>query len=192
MFSLGDTAERRRPEPLGSSSMLPMIPETVFSETPGPDSGDRPDPLVANGIDEPGLGWVSRRSQPTSPRSARPCRAQRRRLRRHAGRHAAADLVKRLVLLSGGFTKSGEAMPPGPGACCRRNPACRKPALRTRRPKRPPSSDSRTRRRAWPIHVLETQRCASYSANRFGFTALTIGGRRCPRPRHVPVRVESE
>ena len=60
-----DAAERRRPEPLGSSSMLPMIPETVFSETPGPDSGDRPDPLVANGIDEPGLGWVSQdRSQP--------------------------------------------------------------------------------------------------------------------------------
>jgi hypothetical protein len=34
--------------------------------------GDGPDPLAANGIDEPGLGWVSRRSQPTSPRSARP------------------------------------------------------------------------------------------------------------------------
>jgi len=34
--------------------------------------GDGPDPLAANGIDEPGLGWVARRSQPTSPRSARP------------------------------------------------------------------------------------------------------------------------
>ena len=53
-----DAADRRRPEPLGSSSMLPMIPEAVFSETPGPDPGDGPDPLAATGDDEPGLGWV--------------------------------------------------------------------------------------------------------------------------------------
>ena len=50
--------------------MLPMIPETVFSETPGPERlaqhsrfgprpGDGPDPLAAIGDDEPGLGWVS-------------------------------------------------------------------------------------------------------------------------------------